>query len=241
MNKSAIKNFSVEARKNLLYHMAKKAEYYGITSEKIEPVVSESDDGIVIGDRVHIKKIKKQREDLVRRVLEKGYEQVMEETAYTWFNRFIALRFMEVNDYLPTGVRVLSSITPDKTEPDIITSALSIDLPLDKEIIYGFQDCNDSENLYKYLLVTQCNELSKILPFLFEEILDYTELLLPDNLLFTDSVIRKLVAEIDEHDFKEVEIIGWLYQFYISEKKDEVFADLKKNIKISKENIPAAT
>ncbi|MEQ8187240.1 MAG: BREX-1 system adenine-specific DNA-methyltransferase PglX [Candidatus Eremiobacterota bacterium] len=241
MNKTAIKNFSVEARKNLLYQVAKKAEYYGITSEKMEPVKGEAEDGIVIGDRVHIKKIKKQREDLVTRVKEKGYEQLMEEAAYTWFNRFIALRFMEVNDYLPAGVRVLSSITPDKTEPDIITSALSIDLPLDKEIIYGFQDCNDSESLYKYLLVAQCNELYKILPFLFEEILDYTELLLPDNLLFSDSVIRKLVAEIPEEDFREVEIIGWLYQFYISEKKDEVFADLKKNIKISKENIPAAT
>ncbi len=241
MNKSAIKNFSVEARKNLLYHVAKKAEYYGITSEKIEPVVSESEDGIVIGDRVHSKNIKKQREDLVRRVLEKGYEQVMEEGAYTWFNRFIALRFMEVNDYLPTGVRILSSITPDKTEPDIITSALSIDLPLDKDIIYGFQDSNALESLYKYLLIIQCNELSKILPFLFENIQDYTELLLPDNLLFTDSVIRKLTAEIPEEDFREVEIIGWLYQFYISEKKDEVFSNLKKNIKISKEDIPAAT
>jgi len=241
MNKSAIKNFSVEARKNLLYHVAKKAEYYGITSEKIEPVTGESEDGIVIGDRVHIRKIKKQREELVRMVLEKGYKQVMEEGACTWFNRFIALRFMEVNDYLPSGVRVLSSITPDKTEPDIITSALSIDLPVDKDIIYGFQDNNDLESLYKYLLIIQCNELSKILPFLFEKILDYTELLLPDNLLFTDSVIRKLTAEIPEEDFKEVEIIGWLYQFYISEKKDEVFSDLKKNIKISKENIPAAT
>ncbi|MEQ8188814.1 MAG: restriction endonuclease, partial [Candidatus Eremiobacterota bacterium] len=103
MNKSAIKNFSVEARKNLLYHVAKKAEYYGITSEKIDPVVSESEDGIVVGDRVHIRKIKKQREDLARMVSEKGYEQVMEEGAYTWFNRFIALRFMEVNDYLPAG------------------------------------------------------------------------------------------------------------------------------------------
>ncbi|MEQ8188438.1 MAG: BREX-1 system adenine-specific DNA-methyltransferase PglX, partial [Candidatus Eremiobacterota bacterium] len=241
MNKSAIKNFSVEARKNLLYHVAKKAEYYGITEKYIEPVTGESEDGIVIGDRVHIRKIKKQREELVRMVLEKGYKQVMEEGACTWFNRFIALRFMEVNDYLPAGVRVLSSITPDKTEPDIITSALSIDLPVDKDIIYGFQDNNDSESLYKYLLIIQCNELSKVLPFLFEKVLDYTELLLPDNLLFTDSVIRKLTAEIPEEDFKEVEIIGWLYQFYISEKKDEVFSDLKKNIKISKENIPAAT
>ncbi|MEQ8221961.1 MAG: SAM-dependent methyltransferase, partial [Candidatus Eremiobacterota bacterium] len=241
MNKSAIKNFSVEARRKLLYQVAKKAEYYGIRSEKIEPVLSESDDGIVVGDIVHSTEIKKQREDLVRRVLEKGFEQVMEEAAYTWFNRFIALRFMEVNDYLPSGVRVLSSVVPGKTEPDIMSSAITVDLPLDKDKIYELQDNNEREALYKYLLITQCNELSKILPFLFEKIEDYTELLLPDNLLFSDSVIKRLVEEVPEEDFREVEIIGWLYQFYISEKKDEVFADLKKNIKISKENIPAAT
>jgi len=241
MNKSAIKNFSVESRRKLLSQVAKKAEYYGITSEKIEPVRSESEDGIVIGDIVHSIKIKKQREGLVRRVLEKGYEQVMEEAAYTWFNRFMALRFMEVNDYLPSGVRVLSSVVPGKTEPDIMASALTVDLPLDKDKIYAFQDNNEREILYKYLLITQCNELSKILPFLFEKIEDYTELLLPDNLLFSDSVIKRLVEEVPEEDFREVEIIGWLYQFYISEKKDEVFSDLKKKIKISKENIPAAT
>lgn len=241
MNKSAIKTFSVEARRKLLQQAAKKADYYGITEDNIDPVSGESEDGIVIGDMVHNKRIKKQREDLVRRVKEIGYAQLIEEVAYTWFNRFIALRFMEVNDYLPAGVRVLSSITPGKTDPDIISGALTVDLPLDKEIIYQFQDSNDTESLYKYLLITQCNALNEILPFLFEKIEDYTELLLPDNLLFSDSVIKKLIGEIPEEDWKEVEIIGWLYQFYISEKKDEVFANLKKNIKISKENIPAAT
>jgi len=241
MNKSAIKNFSVEARRKLLVQVAQKAAYYGITGDCIEDVKGESEDGIIIGDRVHNKRIKKQREDLVRRVKEINYEQLMEEVSYTWFNRFIALRFMEVNDYLPSGVRVLSSITPGKTEPDIISSALSADLPLDKEKIYEYQDNNDSEGLYKYLLIAQCNALNEILPFLFEKIEDYTELLLPENLLFSDSVIRKLVEDVPEDDWREVEIIGWLYQFYISEKKDEVFANLKKNIKISKENIPAAT
>ena len=239
MNKGAIKNFAVEARRKLLGQVAQKAAYYGITEDGIEDVKSESDDGIVIGDRVHNKRIKKQREDLVRRVRETGYEQLVEEVAYTWFNRFIALRFMEVNDYLPSGVRVLSSVIPEKSEPDIIGSALTVDLPADKEKIYEYQDNNDTEGLYKYLLITQCNALNEILPFLFEKIEDYTELLLPDNLLFSDSVVRKLVEEVPEEDWREVEIIGWLYQFYISEKKDEVVG--MKVGTISKEDIPSAT
>src|SRR5690554_3944387 len=165
---------------------------------------------------------------------------------------------MEVNNYLPTGVRVLSSIEEGKTEPDIIQEALNIDLDLDPEIIYRLQDSNDTEDLYRYLLVKQCNQLGKIMPNVFEEIADYTELLLPDKLLAEGSVIRELVEEIEEYDWKieldereqkqeeekgehGIEIIGWLYQYYISEKKDEVFAGLKKNKKITKENIPAAT
>jgi hypothetical protein len=165
----------------------------------------------------------------------------MEEVAYTWFNRFIALRFMEINDYLPTGVRVLSSLDPNRAEPDIIREALNVDLAVDRKGIYDFQDRNDSEGLFKYLLIHQCNALNTILPFMFETISDYTELLFPSNLLQEGSVIRDLVTSIPEEDWKEVEIIGWLYQYYISEKKDEVFADLKKNKKITKENIPAAT
>src|SRR5690625_4926166 len=175
---------------------------------------------------------------------QKGYDQVIEEVAYTWFNRFIALRFMEVNDYLPTGIRIFSSIEEGKTEPDALTEVMMLvdELSLDLEKVYELQDANADEDLFKYILVKQCNKLGEIMPMMFEKIEDYTELLLPDHLLAEASIIHDMITLIDEEDWKrEVEIIGWLYQYYISDKKDEVFADLRKNIKISKENIPAAT
>jgi hypothetical protein len=242
MDKSAIKNFAVWARRKLIEDIMQKAYELGITEKEIKgPEVSTSDT-MIIGDRSLNKVEMAQRNGLVSRIKDKGFNNVIEEVAYTWFNRFIALRFMEVNDYLPTGVRVLSSIEPGKKEPDIIKEALNIDLDLDRELVYKLQDDNDTETLYRYLLVKKCNALNEILPGLFEKIEDYTEILLPSNLLAEGSVIRRLVDDISEEDFKDqVEIIGWMYQYYISEKKDEVFKGLKKNIKITKENIPAAT
>ncbi|ODM26888.1 restriction endonuclease [Clostridium sp. Bc-iso-3] len=242
MDKTAIKNFAVWARKKLIEDIKQKAYEIGITEKEIkEPEVSTSDT-MIIGDRSLNKIEIAQRKSLVSRIKEKGFNNVIEEVAYTWFNRFIALRFMEVNGYLPTGVRVLSSIEPGKKEPDIIKEALNIDLDIDRELVYRLQDDNDTETLYRYLIVKQCNALKEILPGLFEKIEDYTEILLPSNLLGEGSVIRRLVDDIPEEDFKDqVEIIGWMYQYYISEKKDEVFEGLKKNIKITKENIPAAT
>lgn len=242
MDKTAIKNFAVWARKKLIEDIKQEAYEIGITEKGIkEPEVSTSDT-MIIGDRSLNKAEMAQRRSLVSRIREKGFNNVIEEVAYTWFNRFIALRFMEVNEYLPTGVRVLSSIEPGKKEPDIIKEALNIDIDLDKELVYTLQDDNDTETLYRYLLVKQCNALKEILPGLFEKIEDYTEILLPSNLIAEGSVIRQLVDDISEEDFKDqVEIIGWMYQYYISEKKDEVFEGLKKNIKITKENIPAAT
>jgi hypothetical protein len=242
MDKTAIKNFAVWARKKLIEDIKQKAYEIGISEKEIkEPQVSTSDT-MIIGDRTLNKAEMEQRRSLVSRIREKGFNNVIEEVAYTWFNRFIALRFMEVNEYLPTGVRVLSSIEPGKKEPDIIKEALNIDLNIDRELVYTLQDDNDTETLYRYLLVKQCNALKEILPGLFEKIEDYTEILLPSNLLAEGSVIRQLVDSIPEEDFKDqVEIIGWMYQYYISEKKDEVFEGLKKNIKITKENIPAAT
>ena len=242
MDKTAIKNFAVWARKKLIEDIKQKAYEIGISEKEIkEPQVSTSDT-MIIGDRTLNKAEMEQRRSLVSRIREKGFNNVIEEVAYTWFNRFIALRFMEVNEYLPTGVRVLSSIEPGKKEPDIIKEALNIDLDIDRELVYRLQDDNDTEALYRYLLVKQCNALKEILPGLFEKIEDYTEILLPSNLLGEGSVIRRLVDDIPEEDFKDqVEIIGWMYQYYISEKKDEVFEGLKKNIKITKENIPAAT
>ena len=166
----------------------------------------------------------------------------MEEVAYTWFNRFSALRFMEVNGYLPSHVRVFTD-EENSFKPQIITEAIHLDLDgLDMEKVYELKDVEKTEELYKYLLIVQCNALNMILPGMFQKIADYTELLLPDNLLREGSVIQQMIELIPEEDWKDaVQIIGWLYQYYNSEKKDDVFAALKKNVKITKENIPAAT
>lgn len=245
MNKTAIKNFAVRARVKLIEDITQKAYELGVTKNEIKDIETFEGGFKIKGlenSKVYKKYELKQREQLVSKVREKGFEQVIEEVSYTWFNRFIALRFLEVNDYLPTGVRVLSSVEEGKTEPDIIKEALSIDLEIDKDLVYKLIDANDTGDLYKYLIIKQCNQLGQIMPMVFEEIADYTELLLPDNLLSEGSVVRDLVESIEEDDYKDqVEIIGWMYQYYISEKKDEVFADLKKNKKITKENIPAAT
>jgi hypothetical protein len=241
MNKSAIKKFATAARRKLMDAVTQKAYEVGITRNEIKEV-EVFQGGFRVNGRVFKEHELKQREELINRIRAKGFDQVVEEVAYTWFNRFIALRFMEVNDYLPTGVRVLSSLDKNRFEPDIVREALNLDLDIDHDLVYQYQDNNDTEGLYKYLLIKQCNELARIMPGIFEQIADYTELLLPDYLLTEGSVIRDLVETIDEDDFKEqVEIIGWLYQYYIAEKKDQVFANLKKNIKITKENIPAAT
>jgi len=240
LNKTAIKNFAVSARKKLIEQVRQKAFQIGVMAKSVT-VLKQEAGHLILNNIPQEKGFKLQRDKLIKEIEQKGYDQVMEEVAYTWFNRFIALRFLEVNDYLPTGVRVLSSRDSNRVEPDIIREALNIDLAVDRNVIYDFQDRNDLEGLFKYLLIHQCNDLNKILSFMFETIADYSELLFPSNLLQEGSVIRDLVTSIPEEDWQEVEIIGWLYQYYISEKKDEVFADLKKNTKISKENIPAAT
>ena len=245
MDKTAIKNFAVWARRKLIEDIEQKAFEIGITEGTIEETVTISSDSAKVKGITLDKNQIMQRRSLVLKIEEKGYREVIEEVTYTWFNRFIALRFMEVNDYLPSGVRVLSSIEKGKVEPDIIKQFEYVDLNLSQEdlgTLHIMQDTNDIDNLYRFLLVKQCNKLNEILPALFEQIEDYTEILLPNNLLSDGSVIRRLVEDIPEEDYKDqVEIIGWFYQYYISEKKDEVFKGLKKNIKIAKENIPAAT
>ena len=179
---------------------------------------------------------------MIRIIGEKGYTQVMEEVAYTWFNRFAALRFMEVNGYLPSHVRVFTN-DAGEFKPQILAEAIHLELDgLDMKKVYALENENQSEELFKYLLIVQCNALNSILPGMFQRIDDYTELLLPDYLLREGSVIEQLVTTIPEEDWTDqVQIIGWLYQYYNTEPKDKVFADLKKNIKITKENIPAAT
>ena len=237
MDKNAIKKFAVWARRELIERVSQKAMQYGIEKDNIVDAAADSVGGKVLTDIQ-----KNQRRALISQINAKGYEEVMEEVAYTWFNRLIALRFMEVNGYLPTRVRVFTD-EENNFKPQIIDEALHLDLDgLSMEKVYEFKNANQTEELYKYLLITQCNALNSVLPGMFQRISDYTELLLPDNLLREGSVIEQMISSIPEEDWQDaVQIIGWLYQFYNAEKKDEVFAALKKNVKITKENIPAAT
>ena len=237
MDKNAIKKFAVWARTELIARVSLKGVEYGITEDNIEDANADS-----VGGKVLTADEKKQRQALIAEINDKGYKQVMEEVAYTWFNRFSALRFMEVNGYLPSHVRVFTD-EENNFRPQIITEAIHLDLDgLNMEKVYELKDAEKTEELYKYLLIVQCNALNKVLPGMFQKIADYTELLLPDNLLREGSVIQQMIELIPEDDWKDaVQIIGWLYQYYNSEKKDDVFAALKKNVKITKENIPAAT
>lgn len=237
MDKNAIKKYAVWARKELIERVSQKALLYGITAKDCGDPAADAVNGRLLSPIE-----KKQRLALIAYVKSRGYEQVIEEAAYTWFNRFAALRFMEVNGYLPSRVRVFTDST-GSFGPEILQEAINLDLPgIDMGKVYELEDASRTEELFKYLLVVQCNALNSILPKMFQKIEDYTELLLPDNLLHTGSVIERLVTDIPEEDWKnQVQIIGWLYQYYNTEPKDKVYADLKKNIKVSKENIPAAT
>ena len=237
MNKNAIKKFATEARRELISRVGQRALKYGISDQEVG---NPNDDSV--GGHLLSSTEKKQRAALIAQIKEKGYEQVMEEVAYTWFNRFSALRFMEVNGYLPTRVRVFTDEN-NAFKPQILTEAIHMELDgLDMEKVYAYKEANDNDELYKYLLITQCNALNSVLPGMFQKIADYTELLFPDNLLREGSVVQQMIELIPQEDWKDaVQIIGWLYQYYNSEKKDEVFAALKKNVKITKENIPAAT
>lgn len=237
MDKNAKKKFAVWARTELIARVSLKGVEYGITEDNIEDANADN-----VGGKVLSADEKKQRQALIAEINDKGYKQVMEEVAYTWFNRFSALRFMEVNGYLPSHVRVFTD-EENNFKPQIITEAIHLDLDgLNMEKVYELKEAEKTEELYKYLLIVQCNALNKILPGMFQKIADYTELLLPDNLLREGSVIQQMIELIPEDNWKDaVQIIGWLYQYYNSEKKDDVFAALKKNVKITKENIPAAT
>lgn len=243
MNKSALKKFATEARKELLERVELQARKIGITAESIQKANVESSDAVFIDGRQLSDLERKQRNKLIARINEIGFNRVMEETTYTWFNRFIALRFMEVNDYLPTKVRVLSSSHGGSAEPDMMKEALSLDLDLDKEYVYDLKMNNKTDELFKYLIKMHCNDLNRYMPFMFETLKDYKDILFPEGLLGTDSFVRQMTNTdvITESDWQNVEIIGWLYQYYISEEKDEVFANLKKNIKITKDKLPAAT
>lgn len=242
MNQGKLKAFAVEARRELLEKVALQARKIGITEDSINETTVESSDALIINGQHLSKEERLQRNKLIRRIEESSFEQVMEEAAYTWFNRFVALRFMEVNDYLPTRVRVLSSLDGGN-EPDMMKEALSLSLDIDNEKVYEMKLNNQDDELFKYLIIAHCNDLNDYLPFMFGTIEDYTEIIFPEGLLNTDSFVRKMTdTEVfPEEDWYKVEIIGWLYQYYISEEKDQIFTDLKKNIKITQDTLPAAT
>ena len=267
MNKNAIKKFAIEARNKLLDSVTDKAGMLGITKQSCnEPITKGTDFEVyqtVAGIEVTLNRRQcEQRRCLVSQIESRGFEAVVEEVAYTWFNRICAIRFMEVNDYLPSRVRVLSSEKEGKMEPDLVTQAPDVDLDLtaqEKEEIINWKlsgTSEDTDKLYCKLFLKQCHQLHDVLPGLFEADSDYMELLFGISYTNKDDVIYMLVNSetgIPENDFNvsaldeegnptgQVEIIGWLYQYYNTELKDDTFAKLKKNVKITKERIPAAT
>lgn len=237
MNKNAIQKFAIWARNELIAQVSQRAYQYGIDESGFGDASTDTLNG-----RLLTAEEKSQRQELIKQIKEKGYQQVMEEVAYTWFNRFIALRFMEVNNYLPSHIRVFSDAS-GAFKPEILNDVLHLDLPgLDSGKVAEYIESNDTEALYRYLLLTQCNALNSALPVMFERMGGYTEMLLPNNILRQDSVLGHMVSDIPEEDWQDaVQIIGWLYQYYNTELKDDTFAQLKKNVKITKERIPAAT
>lgn len=237
MNKTAIKNFAVAARVMLINAVTQCAFEYEVTKDgKNDPAQD------TVNGRSLTAEEKSQRGQLIARIGTNGFEQTMEEAAYTWFNRFIALRFMEVNNYLPSHTRIFSDES-GAFKPEVLSNAVDLNIEgLDRERVLDMLEKQENEQLYKYIIITQCNALNSGLPEMFEQIGGWTELLFPKNLLHDDSVIAKMVTEIPEEDWTEqVQIIGWMYQYYNTEPKDKVFADMKKNIKISAAAIPAAT
>lgn len=235
MNRSALKKYAPQARLDFIEAVTLRARRLGL--DPALPVsVEQTGDVLLIAGQPFPASVAKQRMALAQRIQQQGFSAVVEALAYTWFNRLVAIRFMELKGYLSHGYRVLSH--PQGQQPEILDHVQHLDLPgLDKaEVIRLKTAGNQDEALYREILLAQCHELHRNMPFLFEALDDATELLLPDNLLRTDSPIAHLVSDIDEGDWQEVEVIGWLYQFYISDKKDEVIGRV-----VNSEDIPAAT
>ena len=236
MNRNKLEAYAQKARRDFIAAVTDRAAFYGLTGRSIEPVVEQGDVAL-IGTHAFPRNVAGPRKRLEEQIRRDGFEQVMEAMAYTWFNRFAAIRYMELHGYLDHGYRVLSH-PEGRDQPEILEHVADVDLPgLDREKAVELKlDGSKDEELYRLLLKAQCNALHKAMPFLFERIGDETELLLPANLLHTDSLIRQLVEGIDESAWGQIEIIGWLYQFYISEKKGQVIGKV-----VASEDIPAAT
>ncbi len=259
MEKTAIKNYAIWARRKLKEEIATRAGFLGITENEIRKPLEASTGEIQYFDigadkPVSIKDREiGQREILVRKLnvaanrtdYRQAYEQLIETSAYDWFNRLIAIRYMEVNEYEPLDVRLLSSIEDGKQDPDLVTTPFDGSLEYTEEErkqIIEWKSRNESENLFRFLLLKMCNELHSALPGIFQQQGDYSELLMRFSFVDKDGVLYRLVHDIPEEDWKEqVQIIGWIYQYYNTELKDETFALLKKNVKITRERIPSAT
>lgn len=237
MNKNAIQKFAIWARNELIAQVSQRAYQYGIDESGFGDASTDTLNG-----RLLTAEEKSQRQELIKQIKEKGYQQVMEEVAYTWFNRFIALRFMEVNNYLPSHIRVFSD-SSGAFKPEILNDVLHLDLPgLDSGKVAEYIESNDTEALYRYLLLTQCNALNSALPVMFERMGGYTEMLLPNNILRQDSVLGHMISDIPEEDWQDaVQIIGWLYQFYNTEIFDSIFDGDMSRKKVTKDLLPAAT
>jgi hypothetical protein len=236
MNRAKLKTYAPAARREFIQAMTDRAGYIGLSKSKIEPVKLEGDVALV-GGRVFPLSVAEKRKKLEARVARDGFDAAIEALAYTWFNRLVALRYMELHGYLDHGYRVLSH-PEGKPTPEILEHAENAELPgLNVQKVIELKLAGNKENeLYRLVLVAQCNALHAAMPFLFERIDDETELLLPANLLHADSIVRRLVNEIEEDDWQAVEIIGWLYQFYISERKEEVIGKV-----VASADIPAAS
>lgn len=270
MDKAVIKKFAIWARNKLIADITYKAGLLGVTANGIKNALPQStkdaqfyDIGtkqpyVIHGEEINQRK--KLIEEINKKAKQLEYKEaffnVIEEAAYTWFNRLIAVRFMEVNDYIPSHVRVLSSESPNKLEPDIVTAPFDAEMDfsqIETQTIMRMKDENDIDGLFRFLFIKQCNMLNEILPNLFEKTSDYMELLLNVSITDKEGIVYHLIHDIKEEDFNirnigedgkptgQVEIIGWMYQYYNTELKDDTFAKLKKNIKITKERIPAAT
>ena len=259
MNKTSIKNFAIWARNKLIADIQYRAGLMGITAQGIKNALPQSTPNMEFYDIGTAEpysitdEAMQQRKKLVEVLRQKekdsdyptAYKYILEEVAYTWFNRLIAIRFMEINDYLPSHIRVLSSVT-GKVEPDLVTTPFDAELdftPAEEETILRLKNENALDELFRLLFIKQCNALNEILPALFEKTSDYTELLLNLSVVDQDGVVYHLIHDIDEDDFNiekggQVEIIGWLYQYYNTEPKNAAFA---KNGKITKDEIPAVT
>lgn len=251
MNKTALKIFSIWSRRYLIEQISTRAEFIGIHKDgRIDPIQSKTSNSFMVNGVTF--DFRPEARDAFEKMVKDeniGWTNAIEEIAYTWFNRIIAIRFMEVNGYLENGVNgeciyVIGSTDPNRAEPDAVHNATKLKY-VDKDVVYDFQDRDDTAGLFRYILRNQCIELSQWMPDVFKKVSDFTELLMPETLLLKDGIVDRLTHDLEAKDFDisagsegQVEIFGWMYQFYISEKKDEVKGSDEK---VNKNTLPAAT